>query len=230
MINQPRKKIKSLNNIFMQADLVDLYNSAVKKVISRESSILLACCNLITAISFILYGTYKRNVIDVVLVVTPERKPFYQVRPISLRIQRIKCKSKLNKCKNNTHALLFDFFVPYGHYSVRFILHFLKLYFDSDKSIEAFCLEEGPRLFSEKTFKKWLAWYDTHIELFHVMGIVSSPKQKREIRKTCFKQMITDIAAIIRNSLHTFNFTIFQRHKSPKNTHYSASNQILDTV
>jgi hypothetical protein len=99
MINQPRKKIKSLNNIFMQADLVDLYNSAVKKVISRESSILLACCNLITAISFILYGTYKRNVIDVVLVVTPERKPFYQVHPISLRIQRIKCKSKLNKCK-----------------------------------------------------------------------------------------------------------------------------------
>ena len=229
MINQPRRKIKSFNIAFMQEELEILYKNAVNAVADGSCSIVLACCQVLSILSsFIFYGTYPRDVLDVVAYFRAG-KVCYKVCKVKLSIQRIKCVRK--GCKtSSTHALLFDFFVPYGHYSVRFILYYLNLYFNSNKSIEAFCLEYGLKLFSEKTFRKWLIWYDEHIDLFSQMGIVGNPKEKRKIREKCYRSMISDIGQTIRRTLRKINRSIFQTHLSPSNTHYTESDEILKTA
>ena len=229
MINHPEKKINryipfALNDDFMEKALVNLYDTVIQEIKNGGIYLLLACCMVMVnnAKDIIFYGFYTRTFTDVQRVCKNGRWG-YEVVKGKLKIQRIKC----SKCDEHTHALLFDFLIPSGHYSVRFILYHLNLYFKSGKSIEEFCADyEG--LFSERTFKKWLHWLDTHMDMLIQKGMVLDVKEKKSFRKQCLDTLLESLKSCVCRILRSDNKMPFQRHESPKNTHWNHGSSVMN--
>lgn len=228
MINQPGKKVKAyntfaLNSDFMMQNINALYNAAVSAIENRTMNVLLACCQVLSLVSgYILYGTYERTVTDI-RCNRCNGLMVYEIVTVKLRIQRIMC----NRCgKKHTHALLFDYFVPYGRYSIRFILYYLDLYFKSGMSIEAFC-GEHEELFSERTFNKWLQWLNNNMDMLIQQGIVTNSAEHKEHRKQCVETLLKALSRWICCTLKNTNKMPFQRHATPNNTNYRNSSYIM---
>ncbi|MFI3173417.1 MAG: DUF6431 domain-containing protein [Eubacteriales bacterium] len=75
--------------------------------------------------NFNSFASYQR---DMITVVAGSRKQ------VTLTIPRLQC----NSC-GHTHAILPDVLIPYGSYSLYFILHILDRYLHRTISVQAFC-------------------------------------------------------------------------------------------
>ena len=75
-----------------------------------------------------------------------------------LTIDRVWCAS----CEC-THALLCDVLIPYGSYSLRFILHVLRAYLDRNGTVAALC--EGFRI-AVSTLYAWIDLFNEHANLW----------------------------------------------------------------
>ena len=73
-------------------------------------------------------------------------------------VDRVQCSS----CKS-THALLADFLIPYGSYTLRFILHVLRAYFHRSCTVEALCEQFSIAI---ATLYKWKDLFLEHANLW----------------------------------------------------------------
>ena len=73
-------------------------------------------------------------------------------------VDRVQC----NSCKS-THALLADCLIPYGSYTLRFILHVLKAYFHRSCTVEALCEQFSIAI---STLYKWRDLFLEHANLW----------------------------------------------------------------
>jgi hypothetical protein len=73
-------------------------------------------------------------------------------------ISRVMC----NSC-DATHALLADVLIPYGSYTLRFILHVLRAYFNRSCTVADLCERFG---ISISTFYKWRNLFKEHANLW----------------------------------------------------------------
>lgn len=92
-----------------------------------------------------------------------------QIRCYSLQIQRVICSS----C-GHTHAILPDFLIPYGSYSLRFILQVLKLYFLHAGTIDQLCNQFH---ISRSTLYSWKLLFLCHKKLWlgYLSGYETEP-------------------------------------------------------
>jgi len=95
------------------------------------------------------YASYGRCMISIESGV---RKEHY------LTIQRVICGS----C-NSTHALLADVLIPYGSYSLRFILHTLRAYLNRTCTVAALCNRYNIAI---STLYRWIDLFKEHANLW----------------------------------------------------------------
>lgn len=209
MVNEPRINVKS---DFFTADLPTLYNSMCKQVREHKNRSYMACCTADTAIEYILYGTYPRKeVIDARVIGYHNGIPEIETQVIQeFRVQRLK-----HKDCGHTHALMFEWFIPYQKYSIRFVLLHLQRYFSMGTSIEKYCLDNEIPI---TTFMRWMEWLKENIGLLTETGLVLDKEENRQNLMNWLFEIIEKTRSWLLRSLSGLNRVLFQRHKMP--THY----------
>jgi hypothetical protein len=173
----------------------------------------MACCTVATAIQYILYGTYiRKKVIDARVTSYADGVPLFEVEEISeFKVQRLKHK----EC-GHTHALMFDWFIPYQRYTVRFaLLHLEEYYRNCEKlSIETYCLD---RMIPVKTFRMWLQWMNENMGLLTEMGVVQNRKENKRNIRGWLSEILCHTGAWMLKSLSGINLMLLQNHTMPAN-------------
>ena len=95
------------------------------------------------------HDDYERDMISIYKGKRKEYKIF---------VPRVLCDS----CKD-THALISDVLIPYGSYTLRFILHVLRAYFNRNCIVEVLCERFG---IAVSTFYKWRNLFKEHANLW----------------------------------------------------------------
>jgi hypothetical protein len=75
-----------------------------------------------------------------------------------ITIYRVFC----NSCQK-AHALISDILIPYGSYSLRFVLHVLRAYLNRNCTVEDLCGRFGIAI---STFYKWKKLFKEHVNLW----------------------------------------------------------------
>ena len=163
----------------------------------------------ISPADYICYGTYGRKpILDVQLVVSPDGSVRYEeVLVVDLRIQRIQ-----EKETGATQALLNDILVPYGNFSLRYILFHLHQYFGLEMSIETYCVGKD---FDERTFKVWIVWMKQHITILRELGLTQDSKENKQIMKQWVDEIMKDLCESAEKSLRLLKLGLYQRHPMP---------------
>ena len=212
MISQPKPNFKITDKVFLSISLEEYYE-ALKRATRTgridKAMLIMPCCLLMIIKDIVLYGTYLRSYVDIQLV-----DGEYVVKKGIIAVQRILCRES-----GHTHALLFNVFIPYQKYTLRYVLYRLKEYFESGDTIEQFCLKYDQE-FSPTTMYKWLEWMRDNLSTLTEMGIVKEWKQRKETYRQFVAQFCSETAYMICRCLKSTNRTLFQRHKSPPNTDY----------
>lgn len=136
--------LASINSI--KCSDMELYLNATSSV--RLSKIQCPCCHSTGQCTAI--GPYNRTMISVTKGSRSEQ---------TLSVKRFIC----NSCRH-THALLPDILIPYGSYSIRFILTVLVLYLHRKTSVADFCDKWH---ISVSTLYSWISLFIRHYSAFH---------------------------------------------------------------
>jgi hypothetical protein len=210
MVNEPMIKV---NSVFFTVDLQTMYYAMCNQVFEHKYCLYMACCTVATAIQYILYGNYTRKkVIDARVTSYVEGVPLFTVEEIKeFKVQRLK-----HKDCGHTHALLFDWFIPYQRYTIRFVLLHLEEYFrtSGNTSIETYCLD---RMIPVKTFRKWLQWMNENMGLLTEMGVVQNRKENTANIREWLSGIMDHTGAWMLKSLSGINLMLFQNHTMPAN-------------
>lgn len=138
---------------------------------------------------FTPHGSYKRTMIGLLNHSRIEK---------TLIIKRVMCSS----CKK-THALLSDILIPFGSYSIRFILLVLKAYLTSSKTIVALC---DSFQIAASTLYKWIHLFKEHANL-----LLTSLSQHTWISETSLTYL-EDIKALPSFFFSRYRFSFLQDH------------------
>lgn len=206
MINEPRINV---NSDFFSADLQTLYDHMCEKVRKHKFRLYMACCEVDTGIDYILYGTYPRKeVIDARITGYHNGIPEIEKLVINqFRVQRLK-----HKDCGHTHALMFEWFIPYQKYSIRFVLLHLQRFFSMKISIEKYCLENDIPISS---FKRWQEWLAKNMELLTEAGIVLDKKENRKNLGNWLLEIVRNTSSWLIMSLSHLNLVLFQKRRMP---------------
>ena len=206
MVNEPRINVKSE---FFTADLQTLYYSMCEQVREHKYGLYMACCTTATAIEYILYGTYSRKeVIDARLIGYCNGVPEIEKQVIKhFSVQRLK-----HKDCGHTHALMFEWFIPYQKYSIRFVLLHLQRYFSLHTSIEKYCLENEIPI---STFRRWKEWLKENMGLLTETGIVLDEKENRQSLMNWLREITDNTSLWLLKSLSGLNRVLFQWNGMP---------------
>ncbi len=247
MINQFFEKNK-IDSIYMC--LVDSFQS-IKEIYDQmlsyalgERVIRIGCpkCGTL-CMDFVVHGSYSRNVIDLVVRKDENGNALlgnnggvifqdYQAEKFSMNITRIKCKGD-----GSTHALLFNLVVPYGRYSLRYIVYHLREMIHSEESMEGYCNMRG---IDVDDMQKWIKWLEENAPLLQQANLIPENDEmakddsaengediahsdNRRMKNISFLKIIIDylydeFKTFYKASLAFLGRVMFQRHKNPTNT------------
>ena len=168
---------------------------------------------------FTIHGSYLRNVIDLVAQKDENGNTLfgkngeaifqdYQAEKLKMKITRIKCKDD-----GSTHALLFNLVVPYGQYSLRYIVYHLHKMIHSEDSMEGYCDKHGIIPENDEMAKDDSA--ENGEDIAH--------SDNRRMKNISFLKIIIDylyneFKTFYKASLAFLGRVMFQRHKNPTNT------------
>lgn len=207
MINEPKIIVK---DDFFTSDFQTMYDAMCERVFKHRNELFMACCIVATAIGYILYGTYKRKVIDARITGFRNNIPQFETQKIDdFRVQRL-----MHKECGHTHALMFELFVPYQKYSLRFVLLHLHRYFQTDTTIEAYCLDNDIPI---SAFRRWQQWLKENMSLLTEIGLVREVKENRENLRKWLEEIRRHTGRWMLKSLAYINLALFQRHRMPAN-------------
>ena len=151
-----------------------------------------------------IFGHYIRNLISYCLGA---------VKYEQVVITRVKCAS----CKH-THAILPDLIIPYGAYSLLFIMRVLSDYLSHSSTVETLCKKYN---ISHTMLYRWLDMYYKHKELW--LGVLKS-------METDGHTFLSDILTIPNFSDFTSgffalaSFSFLQSHANPAHTYRRPQN------
>lgn len=146
------------------------------------------------------FCTYQRNVVDFI-----DGKPQTDL----LEVERVQCES----C-NATHAILTDTLVPYGVYSLFFILRVIGMGLSGQISVEKICEYAD---ISVSTYYRWLHQFNSHKEEW--LGILESAKTSA----LCFYGDLLEMDPFSLFSTEFYKrtrFSFLQSHANPANCRY----------
>ena len=209
---------KSILKNFWEISLVDFYNKCIDTVRNHTAVFFLPCKQrLALPDEYIMYGSYIRKpIMDVRLVKQPDGSVVAEENVIEdFRVHRILCIENGKPAK--TQAILPDFFIIYGRFSLRYVLYHLSQFFDKNTSIEDYCLDHS---FSIPTFTKWLKWLEDNISILREIGLFLDKKQNRNTLYEWIREIKTRSTDWLIKSLHLLNLSLFQYHRMPDNTEY----------
>jgi hypothetical protein len=192
---------------------------------------------------FTIHGSYLRNVIDLVAQKDENGNTLfgkngeaifqdYQAEKLKMKITRIKCKDD-----GSTHALLFNLVVPYGQYSLRYIVYHLHKMIHSEDSMEGYCDKHG---IDVDDMQKWIKWLEENAPLLQQANLIPENDEmakddsaengediahsdNRRMKNISFLKIIIDylyneFKTFYKASLAFLGRVMFQRHKNPTNT------------
>lgn len=206
MVNEPRINVKS---DFFNADLQTLYYSMCELVREHKYGLYMACCIVETAVEYILYGTYSRKeVIDARIIGYHNGVPEIEKQIIhQFKVQRLR-----HKDCGHTHALMFEWFIPYQKYSIRFVLLHLQRYFSLKTSMEKYCLENEIPI---STFRRWKKWLKENMGLLTETGIVLDKEENRKNLMSWLLEISDNTRSWLLRSLSGLNRVLFQWRGMP---------------
>lgn len=151
----------------------------------------LACpyCGAVGCCSY--FASYKRYLITV----ENDSRVDYTVT-----VGRVLCSS----C-HSTHALLPDILIPFGSYSLSFILYILNAYLSRTGSVEDFC---NHWQISVSTLYFWIHTFENHYGLF--FGILN------RLQKICLDAIhkVSSFPFLTSDFFERFHFSFLQNHKT----------------
>lgn len=211
-----------LNAEFFCKDFQTLYDTILALVTKHVLLLFMPCCGILDRIDYICYGKYTRKlVIDARLTGYQNGIPqFERVEIREFKVQRIKHK----KC-GHTHGALFELFIPFQKYTIRFVLIHLKRYYSMHTSIESYCLDNDIPI---KVFREWIQWMKRNMSFLTEIGAV---KEYQENKKNISEWLLTimeDIPFWITKSLTLLNLSLFQRHSMPANYTNRSPERLLE--
>ena len=220
---------KSIYELFDMGELKEVYDFFVSQVAMHVvTNLIMACCGWVCHFGndYSLYGSYvrKMTITDVRRVIDPNGKVHWVEEEVKeLKIQRIICHHEEERIVR-THALLFQLFVPYEHYSLRAILYYVMLYSQSrNKSVVCFCAENGIEV---DTFYRWMHWLKEHAPDLLNIGIWAEKKTSDLCRR--FIEMIeADYTEAYKKVVDRFQCSFFQSHESPANSERLSGEPII---
>jgi len=206
MVNEPKIIVK---NDFFTVDLQTLYNSMCEQVRKHRGNLYMACCIAAAAVTYVLYGTYPRKqLIDARVIGYHNGIPELETIVVrEFRVQRL-----MHKDCGHTHALMFEWFIPYQKYSIRFVLLHLHRYFLMGQTIEYYCLENEIPV---TVFRRWLEWFRENMPFLTQMGIVRDRNENRENLRKWLSMILKNTGPWLLRSLAGLNRVLFQRHEMP---------------
>jgi len=136
------------------------------------------------------HDTYQRD-----FIVLEAKKPILH----KVSITRVICSS----C-GRTHAILPDILIPYGSYSLFFILKVLRQYFLRTISVEALCTRFQ---ISISTLYAWIRLFRQHKELW--LGVINDATTS----PLSFLDGLFDCASFTEDFFHHFAFSFLQSHE-----------------
>lgn len=163
----------------------EIYDSVLEQVLG-ERIVPIGCpkCGM-KAMNFTIHGQYERNVVDLRPLLDENNNPIldehgniifedYQGEEnrIKMNITRIKCKED-----GTTHALLFQLFVPYAQYSLRYIVYHLYQWSKSGTSVEAYCDAHN---LSVVNVRKWMKYLEESVPMLQQVGLIPETEQMDE--------------------------------------------------
>mgnify|MGYP002624111482 CR=1 FL=1 len=216
MVNEPKIDV---NNEFFTGDLQLLYYKMTRQVFEHREKLYMACCMAVETIRYILYGCYIRKVVDAVITGYHNGIPDFKIVSIDkFHVQRLMhtgCRHQEQggqRARGHTHALMFEWFIPYQKYSVRFVLLHLELYFRTGETIEKFCLDHEIPI---STFRRWLQWMEENMSHLREMGLVKDRKENRGNLNKWLSEIMENVSFWLLKSLSRLNRVLFQRHEMP---------------
>ena len=209
MVNEPRILV---NSDFFTAELDKLYKDLKDGAAEHRDRFFMACCgNEDSRDSYIGYGYYTRRATDARITGYSNGIPEIEVTEHDkFEIQRLQHKS----CRH-THGLMFELFIPYQKYTVRFVLLILYRYFLLKPTVEELC---GRYNITAGTFEKWLKWLEESMPILTEAGIVRDRKENRQKLMEWIRRIWEDHGSWQLKSLAGQNLALFQRHRMP--AHY----------
>lgn len=138
------------------------------------------------------HGSYERTMISILNGSRNDQ---------ALTVLRVMCSS----CKK-THALLSDALIPFGSYSLRFILHVLKAYLARTRSVEILC---GSFHIAISTLYKWIHLFNQHANL-----LLTALEQSSWLSPSSL-QFIESLVSMPSFFFLRFRFSFLQNHKRP---------------
>ena len=232
------------------SSILELYNKVLDLALYKRIT-RIGCpeCG-IPAMDFTVHGYYTRYVIDLIpetdennqLVVDKNGNIVFKEYMgkedrIQMKVARIKCKDD-----GSTHALLFQFVVPYSHYSLRYIIYHIHNMVNSEGSMEAYCNTHG---ISIKTMREWIKHLEVTIPLLQQVNLIPETDQMDESEaepnaknqgddeatydvagkkalslRIVIQWIYNHFETFYRAALKYLTRVPFQKHKSPPNTVY----------
>ena len=225
-LNNIRREITSeemaslsfLSVLFQYTSFQAIYDEIIE-ALKRHTLpfLIMPCCQAVATESYILYGHYKRTVIDLIGNIDKKGVQTYSLQTITnFEIQRIMCKNCEEHGKTTTHAILMHLLIPYSQYSLRAVLYYLYLYYSDRKhrSIEDFCKDYDLRT---STFKSWLRWLRENGPLLEQIGNALHKEGKANLRDF-LDRILGSIEVYFKKSIDILSRTLLQTHRSPANS------------
>lgn len=210
MVNEPRILV---NSDFFTEKLDKLYEALLERARGHRDRLYMACCGKEDSrCSYIEYGYYTRRATDARITgYTSSGIPEIEITETDdFEIKRLQHKS----C-GHTHGLMFELFIPYQKYTVRFVLLLLYRYFHLKPTVEEFCARYN---ITAGTFEKWLKWLEESMPILTEAGIVGDRKENRQKLMEWIRRIWEDHVSWQLKSLAGQNLALFQRHRMP--AHY----------
>ena len=152
---------------------------------------------------FVRFGSYERNVIDMI-----DGVPHCH----SISVQRVLCRN----C-SRTHALLPDFIIPYDQYSLAFILHVLAAYFTHNKTVDELC---GWAQITPSILYRWKTLFIKHRSLWLTV------LEQLAAASCQFLDYIVELphpSGFLRAFFRKASFSFLQSHENPANSRKAPS-------
>ena len=148
----------------------DLYTTVLDKFDTGTVSLGCPFCG-IKPMDYIRYGYYTRTVIDLEPVLDKNGNIKFSDSSThqKVSIARIQCTQD-----GSTHALLFNFLVPYSAYTIRLILFHLYQLYQSGISMESYCERQN---ISTDKMKDWIDHLATAIPFLQQAGLISTTEE-----------------------------------------------------
>ena len=204
-----------LHALLKMGSLDTMYKRMVELAQTRKlPGIIMSCCgtHCTDGSDYSLFGKYTRRkpIIDVRYDESAGRTVVETVE--NFEIQRVICHHEDGKLR--THALLFDLLVPYKHYSVRAVLHYIMMFAQGNNTISGFCAKHELNI---DEFNSWIKWVKTHIPDLLNIGL-SAIKNTVELCKQFIELLDKNYYGTYKRLVETYHRSLFQIHKTFANS------------